>query len=49
MLWTIAIILLVLWLLGFITASTFGGWIHVLLVIALVLVVIRLLQGRRVM
>ncbi|MFA6048158.1 MAG: lmo0937 family membrane protein [Parcubacteria group bacterium] len=49
MLWTIAVILLILWLLGFITASTFGGWIHLLLVIALVVVVIQLLQGRRVM
>ena len=48
MFWTIAIILLVLWLLGLITAHTFGGVIHVLLVIALVVVVIRLLQGRRV-
>lgn len=49
MLWTIAVILLILWLLGFITSATFGGWIHVLLVIALVVVVIRLLQGRRVL
>lgn len=49
MLWTIAVILLILWLLGFITSATFGGWIHVLLIIALVVVVIRLLQGRRVL
>jgi hypothetical protein len=49
MLWTIAVILLILWLLGFITAATFGGWIHLLLVIALVVVVIQLLQGRRVL
>ncbi|MGD1047424.1 MAG: lmo0937 family membrane protein [Candidatus Krumholzibacteriaceae bacterium] len=48
MLWTIGIILLVLWLLGLVTAHTFGGVIHVLLVIALVVIVIRLLQGRRV-
>jgi hypothetical protein len=48
MLWTIGVILLILWLLGLITAHTFGGVIHVLLVIALVVVVIRLLQGRRV-
>ncbi|MDD5489281.1 MAG: lmo0937 family membrane protein, partial [Candidatus Moranbacteria bacterium] len=41
--------LLALWLLGFITASTFGGWIHVLLVIAIVVIVIQLLQGRRVL
>ena len=49
MLWTIAVILLILWLLGFITATTFGGWIHLLLIIALVLVVIRLLQGRSIL
>ncbi len=48
MLWTIGVILLILWLLGLITAHTFGGVIHVLLVIALVVVVIRLLQGRRI-
>jgi hypothetical protein len=48
MLWTIGIILLILWLLGLITAHTFGGVIHVLLVIALVVIVVRLLQGRRV-
>lgn len=48
MLWTLIIVLLVIWLLGLITANTFGGVIHVLLVIALVIVVIRLLQGRKV-
>lgn len=48
MLWTIGVILLILWLLGLITAHTFGGVIHVLLVIALVVIVIRLIQGRRV-
>ncbi len=48
MLWTIGVILLILWLLGLITAHTFGGVLHVLLVIALVVIVIRLLQGRRV-
>ena len=46
--WTLAIILIVLWLLGFISSYTFGGVIHLLLVIALVVVVIRLIQGRRV-
>ncbi len=46
MLWTIAIVLLLLWLLGFLTAYTFSGLIHVLLVVALTLVIIRLLQGR---
>jgi len=49
MLWTIAIILLVLWLLGFVTSMTFGGLIHILLVIAIVVIVIQLLQGRRVL
>ena len=48
MLWTIFLILLVLWALGLVTSYTMGGMIHVLLVIALVVVVIQLLQGRRV-
>jgi hypothetical protein len=48
MLWTLVVILLILWLLGFITSYTFGGLIHILLVIALIVIVIRLLQGRRV-
>lgn len=46
MLWTIFVILLVLWALGLLTAYTFGGLIHILLVIALVVLVIRLIQGR---
>jgi len=46
MLWTLAVILLVLWMLGMVTAYTAGGLLHVLLVVALVVVVIRLLQGR---
>ncbi|HEV8509127.1 MAG TPA: lmo0937 family membrane protein [Gemmatimonadales bacterium] len=46
--WTLAIILILLWLLGFISSYTFGGLIHLLLVIALVVVVIRLIQGRQV-
>jgi hypothetical protein len=45
--WTIAIILILLWLLGFMSSYTFGGLLHLLLVIALVVVVIRLIQGRR--
>ena len=49
MLWTIILILLILWLLGFIGGYTFGGLIHILLVIALVVIVVRLLQGRRVL
>lgn len=47
MLWTIAVILGVLWLLGMVTTHTFGGFLHILLVIALVVIVIRFLQGRR--
>lgn len=46
MLWTITIILVVLWLLGMISSYTMGGWIHVLLVIAIVVLIIRLIQGR---
>lgn len=49
MVWTIALILLVLWLLGFITSNTMGGLIHVLLVIAIVVVLVRVIQGRRVL
>jgi Family of unknown function (DUF5670) len=47
MLETIAIILVILWLLGFVTSYTMGGFIHILLVIALVVIVIRVIQGRR--
>ena len=47
MLWTIFIVLLVLWLLGMVTSYTMGGFIHVLLVIAIVVVLIRVIQGRR--
>jgi len=46
MLWTIFVILLVLWLLGMVTSYTMGGFIHVLLVIAIVVMIIRLIQGR---
>lgn len=49
MLWTIAVVLIVLWLLGLVTAYTLGGFIHVLLVIALIVVVLRIIQGRRVL
>ena len=48
MLWTIFVILLVLWLLGLVSGATFGGFVHVLLVIALVVLVFQLLSGRRV-
>jgi hypothetical protein len=47
MLWTIAVILLILWLLGLVTSYTLGGFIHILLVIAIVAVLIRVIQGRR--
>jgi hypothetical protein len=47
MLWTIFVILLVLWLLGMVTSYTMGGAIHVLLVIAIVVVLIQVIQGRR--
>jgi hypothetical protein len=47
MLWTIAVILLVLWALGLVTSTTMGGFIHLLLVVAVVVVLIRVIQGRR--
>ena len=46
MLWTLAIILLVLWVLGLVSSYTLGGFIHLLLVAAIVLVAVRLIQGR---
>jgi hypothetical protein len=46
MLWTICVILLVLWLLGMVTSYTMGGLIHILLVLAVITVIIRLFQGR---
>jgi hypothetical protein len=49
MLWTIAVILLVLWALGLVTSYTMGGFIHVLLVIAIVVILISVIQGRRVL
>ena len=47
MLWTIFVVLLLLWLLGLVTSYTMGGFIHILLVIAIAVVLIRLIQGRR--
>jgi hypothetical protein len=47
MLWTIFVILLVLWLLGLVSSYTFGGFIHILLVIAVVILIINLIGGRR--
>jgi hypothetical protein len=49
MLSTIVVILVVLWLLGFVTSNTMGGLIHILLVIAIVVVLLRVIQGRRVL
>lgn len=49
MLWTIVVILLALWLLGLVSSYTMGGLIHVLLVIAIVVMLVRLIQGRRVL
>jgi hypothetical protein len=47
MLYTLAVVLLILWLLGLVTSTTMGGFIHVLLVIAVVMVLINLISGRR--
>jgi hypothetical protein len=47
MLWTIFVILLILWLLGMVSGSTMGGFIHLLLILAIVVVLIRVIQGRR--
>lgn len=47
MLWTIAVIMLVLWALGLVTSYTMGGFIHVLLVIAIIVVLVNIIQGRR--
>ena len=47
MLWIIAVILLVLWILGLITSTTLGGLIHVLLLIAVVIVLVNIIRGRR--
>jgi hypothetical protein len=47
MLWTIVVILLILWLLGLVSSYTMGGFLHLLLVIAVIMIVINLIQGRR--
>jgi hypothetical protein len=47
MLWTIAVVLLVLWVLGLVTSYTLGGFIHILIVVAVVVVLIRIIRGRR--
>ena len=47
MLWTVAVILVVLWLLGLVSSNAMGGFIHVLLALAIIVVLFRLIQGRR--
>jgi hypothetical protein len=49
MLWTILVILFILWLAGLLTANTFGGLIHILLVIAVIILIVRLLQGKKIL
>jgi len=49
MLWSIAVVLIVLWALGLVTSYTMGGFIHILLVVAVVVVLVRIIQGRRVL
>ena len=49
MLWTIAVIMAVLWLLGLVSNYTMGGFIHILLIIAVIVLVVQLIQGRRVL
>ncbi len=48
MLWTIAAVLIILWLFGLVSSYTMGGFIHILLVIAIVVVLIRIIQGRKI-
>ena len=47
MLYTIAVVLIILWLLGLVTSTTMGGFIHILLVIAIVVVLLRVISGRK--
>lgn len=49
MLWTISVVLIVLWLLGLVSSNTMGGLIHILLVIAIIMVLVRVIQGRKVL
>lgn len=49
MLWTICVVLIVLWLLGIVSSYTMGGLIHILLVIAIIMVLVRIIQGRKIM
>jgi low affinity Fe/Cu permease len=47
MLWTIAVVLIVLWVLGLVSAYTMGGFIHILLVLAVIFIIVQVIQGRR--
>lgn len=47
MLWTITVILFILWVLGLVTSYTLGGWIHILLVLAIIVLIFNLMSGRR--
>lgn len=47
LLWTVAVILIILWLLGMVSSYTLGGFVHILLVLAIVVILIRVIQGRR--
>lgn len=47
LLWTIAVILIILWLLGLVTSFTLGGFVHILLVLAIIVILIRVIQGRK--
>jgi hypothetical protein len=49
MLWTVAVVLLVLWALGMVSSYTMGGFIHILLVVAIVVVLVRIIEGRKVL
>ena len=49
MLWTIAVILIVIWLLGVVTSFTLGGFIHILLVVAVIVILVKLIRGERVL
>lgn len=49
MLWTVVLLLMIMWALGMITSTTVGGFVHVLLLVALVVVAVRVIQGRRVL
>ena len=49
MLWTICLVMIVLWLLGIVTSYTMGGFIHILLVIAIIVLLVRIIQGRKIL